>query len=78
MSVRELVQELEQLNDDELQEVATYVAFLKFRTWQTKQAIETETDHLASLYAQFRGEDEADAEEGLQDYLTLLQAEDAV
>lgn len=77
MSVRELVQELEQLNDDELQEVATYVAFLKFRTWQTKQAIETETDNLASLYAQFRDEDEADAEEGLQDYLTLLQAEDA-
>lgn len=76
MSVKELVHELEQLNDKELEEVATYIAFLKFRTWQTKQATVAPNDELASLYTKFGDEERADAEAGLQEYLSLLQAED--
>ncbi|MCE7981667.1 MAG: hypothetical protein DYG89_10775 [Caldilinea sp. CFX5] len=76
MSVKELVHELEQLDAHELQEVATYIAFLRFRTWQTKPLSGTEGVDLAALYGEFAAEDRAEAEAGMQEYLTLLQAED--
>lgn len=77
MSVKELVHELEQLDDHEFQEVATYIAFLRFRTWQTKPLNGAEGADLAALYGEFVAKDRAEAEAGMQEYLTLLQAEDA-
>jgi hypothetical protein len=77
ISVKELVPALEQLDDHELQEVTTYVAFLRFRTWQTKQLPLAETGNLAALYAEFGVEDQIEAEASRQEYLRLLQAEDA-
>ena len=76
MFVKELVQELEQVSYDDLQDVATYIAFLRFRTWQTKQGAVTEADGFGKLCAEFAREDREAAEAGMRNYLCALQAED--
>jgi hypothetical protein len=77
MTVKEYVtQALESLTDAELQEVAEYVAFLKFRA---RVALPPQLDEaqLARLYAEFADDDRRLAEEGMAEYQTGLLAEDA-
>lgn len=77
MSVTEYVtQALATLNDEELQQVAEYVAFLKFRARRSR-TLALDATQLAALYAEFADEDRVLAEEGMAEYHTALQAEDA-
>jgi len=76
MSVSELVHELEELSQAELVDAANYIAYLRFRTWQTKQIVTPAVADLAQLYAEFAIEDREEAEVGMQEYLHALQAED--
>lgn len=66
---------LNNLNEAELQQVADYVAFLKFRT-RLRPLKSLDYAHLANLYTEFAEEDRLLAEEGLEDYVTSLGAED--
>lgn len=67
-------QELDQLNEEQLKQVAEFIAFLKFRTrrirWQVNE------NQLAALYSEFAEEDRELAEEGIDEYAELLRQED--
>lgn len=76
MSIREyLSQEIANLNEAELQQVADYVAFLKFRA-RSHKATNLDEAKLAELYAEFAEEDRQLAEEGMADYTNGLFTED--
>ena len=72
MSLKEFVaHEVETLGETELQSVAEYISFLKFRS---RTALD-ET-RLASLYSEFEQEDRELAEAGMNDYAPSLSQED--
>lgn len=76
MSIREyLAQEIANLDEAELQQVADYLAFLKFRARFHKAPAIDETQ-LATLYAEFAEEDREIADEGMVDYANGLFIED--
>lgn len=76
-SVKEQVtQALDTLSEAELQQVAEYVAFLRFRARVAPQLV-VDATQLAPLYAEFADEDRALAEEGLDAYRDHLHDEDA-
>jgi hypothetical protein len=71
---RESVQrEVEQLTTEQLQQVADFIAFLKFRS-RHRQMLDSE--QLALLKTEFAAEDRALAEAGMEDYASLLDEED--
>ncbi len=73
MSLKEFVaHEVQTLGDSELQAVAEYLSFLKFRARTT-----ADDAHLSALYAEFEQEDRALAEAGMMDYASALSREDA-
>lgn len=76
MDLKEHVsQELETLSEVELQQVAEYLAFLKFRACgNLSPALDLE--QIAALYTEFGEEDRQLAEEGMEDYAGGLRAED--
>jgi len=77
MSFKEqVVQELDDLSEAELRQVAEYVAFLKFRA-RLKTMPAFDEAQLAVLYAEFAEEDHRLAEEGMSDYADRLMKEDA-
>jgi hypothetical protein len=76
MSVKELMAELEGLNEAELREVALYVSFLKFRAWRAFAEPLPDTTKLAELYAEFAEDDRQLAEIDMDIYMTMLQIED--
>lgn len=67
---------LAELNDTQLQTVAEFLDFLKFRE---RRKFETQFDdvELEALYAEFAGEDRELAETGLDEYVANLEREDA-
>jgi lauroyl/myristoyl acyltransferase len=69
-----ITQELETLNEEQLRQVADFLAFLKFRIRSRRWKID-ETQ-LATLYSEFAEEDQKLAEEGLDEYAELLRQED--
>jgi hypothetical protein len=76
-SVKEQVaQALNTLSEAELQRVAEYVAFLRFRA-RVVPPPAIDMTQLAMLYAEFADEDRALAEEGLEEYRVQLHDEDA-
>lgn len=76
-SVKEQVaQALNTLSEAELQQVAEYVAFLRFRARVAPLPV-IDATQIATLYAGFADEDRALAEEGLEDYRVQLHDEDA-
>ena len=76
-SVKEQVAEaLNTLSEDELQQVAEYVAFLRFRARVAPLPV-IDATRLARLYAEFADEDRALAEEGLEEYRVQLHGEDS-
>lgn len=76
MSIKEqVVEELKSLSEEELKEVADYLAFLKFRARLAAPAFDEA--QLATLYAEFNDEDRNLAEEGMADYVEGLIEEDA-
>lgn len=75
-SVKEQVtKSLDSLSETELQQVAEYVAFLKFRARVAPLPM-VDGAQLAALYAQCADEDRALAEEELAWYRDQLHAED--
>ncbi len=73
MSLKEYVaHEVETLGEKELQAVAEYVSFLKFRSRAS-----LDEARLASLYSEFEQEDRELAESGMKDYAQALAQEDA-
>lgn len=77
ISVKEQVaQALNTLSEAELQQVAEYVAFLRFRAQIVSPSV-IDATQLATLYAEFADEDRALAEEGMQEYHAKLHDEDA-
>ena len=69
-----ITQELETLNEEQLRQVADFMAFLKFRLRSRRWKIDE--SQLAILYSEFAEEDQKLAEEGLDEYAELLRQED--
>ncbi len=71
-----VVTSLAELNDTQLQTVAEFLEFLKFRE---RRKVETQFDdvELEALYAEFADEDRELAEAGLAEYTANLEREDA-
>ncbi len=74
ISAESLKQELDQLTRKQLQQVADFIAFLKFRN-RHRQVILDPTQ-LETLFTEFADEDHALAEAGMNDYATMLNHED--
>lgn len=70
-----IVQELAQLDSDQIQQVANFIAFLKFQNRRHHLAT-LRPEQLASLATEFAEEDRALAETGMGDYADRLQLED--
>jgi hypothetical protein len=67
-----LKQDLDHLSSPQLQQVADFIAFLKFRD-RTRRTVEP--GQFAAL-AEFADDDRAMAEAGMNDYASLLAQED--
>ncbi len=71
----QIIQDINNLSDIELKQVAKYVAFLRFQSRVNSMPALDEVK-MASLYAGFADEDSELAEEGMLDYITGLKKED--
>jgi hypothetical protein len=71
-----LKQEIEQFNDEQLQQIAEFIEFIKFRSRFHQKVVDVH--QFASLYQEFAQEDRELAEEGIADYIKELQKEDQV
>ncbi|MDY6785333.1 MAG: hypothetical protein SW833_22755 [Cyanobacteriota bacterium] len=67
-------QDLEALTAEQLQQVADFIAFLKF--CHKRRLLVFDPSQLATLTAEFAEEDRALAEAGIDDYAVLLHQED--
>jgi outer membrane protein assembly factor BamD (BamD/ComL family) len=77
MSIKEqIVQELNGLSQAELEEIAQYLAFIKYQS-RVKPTPVSDEAQMAALYAEFAEEDRQLAEEGISDYTRALAKEDA-
>ncbi len=75
MNTKEQInQQFKQLNEEQLKQVANFIAFLKFREKLIKLNLNTEK--LAQLYQEFAEEDRQLAEEGINEYADLLTQEE--
>jgi hypothetical protein len=75
VSTEALKQDLDGLTHNQLQQVADFIEFLKFRNQRRHQVI-PEPTQMAALFAEFAEEDRALAEAGMGDYAVMLQQED--
>ena len=69
-----LKQEIDRFNDEQLKQVADFIAFIKFQTEFTRQ--NTDVSQFANLYQEFSQEDRELAEAGISEYAELLNSED--
>jgi hypothetical protein len=69
-----LKQDLDQLTDEQLQQVADFIAFLKFRDKRCR--IVFDPTQLSALTTEFAEADRALAETGMGDYTAMLAQED--
>jgi hypothetical protein len=69
-----LKQELDYFNDQQLKQVADFIAFIKFQTRFSQQT--TDVSQFANLYQEFAQEDRELAEAGISEYTELLNSED--
>lgn len=72
----EIVQTVDQLSPSELEQLAQFLAFIKYQSRITTIPSLDETQ-LAALYAECAEEDRDLAEEGISDYAVALAQEDA-
>jgi hypothetical protein len=69
-----LKQDLDHLTSEQLQQVADFIAFLKFQ--DKRHRIALDPAQLASLATEFAEEDRMLAETGMSDYAVMLAQED--
>ncbi|ELS32351.1 MULTISPECIES: hypothetical protein [Pseudanabaena] len=69
-----LKQELDQFNDQQLKQVADFIAFIKFQTRCSQPT--ADISQFANLYQEFAQEDRELAEVGISEYAELLSSED--
>jgi hypothetical protein len=69
-----LKQDLDQLTNDQLQQVADFIAFLKFQ--DKRRRIILDPSQLVSLATDFAEEDRIFAETGMDDYAAMLAQEE--
>ena len=69
-----LKQDIEKLTDEQLQQVAEFIAFLRFQ--EKRKRIILDPALLAPLATEFADEDRALAESGMGDYTDMLAQED--
>lgn len=67
-------QEIEQLNDTQLNQIAEFIEFIKFRNKFHKKIVDL--NNFANLYQEFAQEDRELAELGMADYANQLRQED--
>ncbi len=67
-------QELDYFNDEQLKQVADFIAFIKFQTKFTR--LKTDVSQFADLYQEFAQEDRELAEAGVLEYAEILNSED--
>lgn len=75
ISSKALKKDLDQLTNEQLQQVADFIAFLKFRD-QCRRRVVLDPAQLAALATEFAEEDRVLAEVGMSDYATMLDHED--
>ena len=75
VSTEALKQDLNRLTHNQLQEVADFIAFLKFRN-QHRHRVILDPIQLAELFTEFADEDRTLAEAGMNDYAVMLHQED--
>ena len=73
----EVLSTLEVLDESEIEQVAHFISFLKFRRRVQPFATNLDDRQLAALYAEAAEEDRALAEAGLADYEAALLKEDS-
>jgi hypothetical protein len=69
-----LKQDIEKLSDEQLQQVAEFIAFLRFQ--EKRKRIILDPVLLAPLATEFADEDRTLAESGMGDYADMLAQED--
>ncbi len=74
ISSEALKQDIDRLTKEQLQQVADFVAFLKFR--DKRRCVAIDPAGLASLATEFAEEDHFLAEVGMSDYAAILTQED--
>jgi hypothetical protein len=77
INTESIKQDLERLNEKQLEQVADFIAFLKFRGQRHPQTI-LDSTHLADLFTEFAAEDRELAEAGMNDYAAMLHQEDRI
>ncbi len=70
-----LKQDLDGLTTEQLQQVADFISFLKFRDKRRRKAV-LDPSQLTSLATEFSEEDRIFAEAGMSDYAAMLDRED--
>jgi hypothetical protein len=75
LSTEALKQDLDRLTHSQLQQVADFIAFLKFRN-QRCSRIALDPTHLADFFTEFADEDRNLSEAGMSDYEAMLDRED--
>ncbi len=68
--------EMETLDDQQLKEIADFIAFIKFRARYSNLPVVD--SHLSTLYAEFADEDQRLSEEVMADYTDMLKKEDSL
>jgi hypothetical protein len=75
MNTKEQInQQLNHLNEEQLNQVADFITFIKFKEKLVKPMIDV--DNLAQLYQEFAEEDRQLAEVGINEYANFLIQED--
>jgi hypothetical protein len=75
ISSEALKQDIDLLTSEQLQQVADFIAFLKFRAKRRRKTV-LDPSQLESLTTEFAEEDRAFAEAGMNDYLVTIDRED--
>lgn len=76
ISYEAIKQDIDNLTSAQLQQVADFIAFLKFRDKYRFSSIDP--SQLASLATEFAEEDRSMAETGMSDYAAMLDSEDSL
>lgn len=70
----DIKRDIDRFNDQQLKQIADFIAFIKFQTRFSQQT--TNISQFANLYQEFAEEDRQLAETGISEYASLLNSED--